>query len=467
MNDEQQIRSLLALAAEPSDQVQPPVEQMVERGRRARKVRAAVSVLGVAAVMAATLALPPIIRSLSPGSSGPPGVVRHPPDIFPGYLAQQPGPSAAQLSHFRWSASATSPLGGLSQPLLVWTGRDLLELGGVRNGKTSNDGAAYNPSSGRWRPIAPIPAEIGLTGAVSTWTGHELFVTNGTVPSDWAPAVGAPAGLYDPATNRWSTTDLPRQLLGLVLRAAVWTGRDIVVAAVGAQGDVGNAGVAAWRRAVASYDPSAKRWHVVTPQLPVGHHPVDLALVATPRRVILWSLWSRTKKISKNGYAISSGLDVLALGPDGRWKTVTGGWPQHRAVEDPVYRNGTIFVPPGQIWCGTCSHPAFDYPAHLTDAATLAQRAVPAGPLVHHPGIEPPIWLWNGRCALAANVSTSGPDPAQRAWISQMAVFDPQADQWTRLPVPAGRPPFAANPLWAGRELLLLTANGRLLAFHG
>jgi hypothetical protein len=463
VNDEQQIRSLLALAAEPSDQVQPPVAQMVERGRRARKVRASMSVLSVAAVVAATFALPPIIRSLSPGNSRPPGVVRHPPNLFPGYLPQQPGPSAAQLSHFRWSTLATSPLGRRSQPILAWTGRDLLELGGMRNWKFTNAGAAFNPSSGRWRRIAPAPNTIGLASAVATWTGHDLFVTNGHVPPDWPAALGAPAGLYDPATNRWTTTELPRQLLGLVLRAAEWTGRNILVAAVGASGNLGNPG----RLAVASYDPSAKRWHVVTPRLPAGHHPVDLALVATPSRGILWSLWSRTKKISKNGYAISSGLDVLALAADGRWKTVTGGWPQQRTVEDPVYSNGTILVPPGQIWCGTCSHPYFDYPAYLTNATTLAERAVPAGPLVPHTGIEPPIWLWNGRAALAANVLTAGRDPAQRPWISQMAVFDAGPSRWTGLPIPRGRPAMAANPLWAGRELLLLIASGRLLAFHG
>jgi len=48
-----------------------------------------------------------------------------------------------------------------------------------------------------------------------------------------------------------------------------------------------------------------------------------------------------------------------------------------------------------------------------------------------------------------------------------MAVFDPGPDQWTGLPIPHGRPAMAANPLWAGREVLLLTADGRLLAFHG
>jgi hypothetical protein len=464
MNDEQQVRSLLAMAAEPVDEIQPPVTRLVERGRRARKVRAALSVLGVAAVTAATFALPPVIRSLSPAKSRPPGAVRPPTGLFPARPSpQSPGPGALQLSHFRWSTLATSPLGRRSQPVLAWTGRDLLELGGMRNWKTTNEGAAFDPSSGRWRRIAPVPNTINLSSAVATWTGHDLFVTNGHIPSDWAPAAGAPAGLYDPATNRWTVTILPRQLLGLVLRAAVWTGRDVVVAGVGAWGDLGNSG----RLAVASYDPSTKRWHVMTPQLPAHHQPIDLALVATSRRIILWSLWSRIKKVSKNGYAVYSGVDVLVLGSDGRWKTVTGRWPQGQVVEDPVYGSGTILIPPGQIWCGDCSHPYFDYPAYLADATTLARRTVPAGPLVRQLGIEPAIWLWNGRSALAANVRTTGPDPAQRTSISQMAVFDPKANQWTGLPVPSGRPPLAANPLWAGREVLLLTASGELLAFRG
>lgn len=47
MNDEQKVRSLLAVAAEPPDQVQPPVAQLVERARRARMILVACSVLGI------------------------------------------------------------------------------------------------------------------------------------------------------------------------------------------------------------------------------------------------------------------------------------------------------------------------------------------------------------------------------------------------------------------------------------
>jgi hypothetical protein len=98
--------------------------------------------------------------------------------------------------------------------------------------------------------------------------------------------------------------------------------------------------------------------------------------------------------------------------------------------------------PPGQIWCGTCSHPPFDDPAHLTDATKLAQGMVPAGPLVHHPGIdEPPVWLWHGRSRLAADVSTYGPDspsvPRSVRWPSSTrGLFSG----------PACRSPEAARP---------------------
>jgi len=112
VNAEQQIRSLLALAAEPSDDIQPPVERLLDRGRRARKIRAACLVLGVAAVAAATFALPPVIGSLSPGHSSP------------GPTANESlGPGPAELTHFRWSRLPPTPLGPRSHALLTWTGK--------------------------------------------------------------------------------------------------------------------------------------------------------------------------------------------------------------------------------------------------------------------------------------------------------------------------------------------------------
>jgi hypothetical protein len=48
-----------------------------------------------------------------------------------------------------------------------------------------------------------------------------------------------------------------------------------------------------------------------------------------------------------------------------------------------------------------------------------------------------------------------------------MAAFDPGLHRWHSLRVPPDRALIAANPVWAGRQLLLLTEGGGLLSFHG
>jgi hypothetical protein len=469
MTDDQQIRSLLTLAAELPDDLEPPVSPLLDRGRRERKLRAVLSVLSVLVIAAGAFTLPPIIRALDPGQTSParPAV---PPGLFPAHPSEPPsGPSATQLSGFRWSALPPSPLGSVSQPVLAWTGKELLELGGTKKGSTTSDGAAFDPATGRWRTIAPVRANVGFSNAVDVWTGHQLFIANGQTESCLVTSGDRQrlascfphAGLYDPAANRWTTTLLPKQLGGFDLTAAAWTGRQVILAAIGVLGHRG-------KLAIAAYAPSNNHWQIITPQLPADHPSVGLAMVATPSRILLWSLWSRTKKVSNTDYAVYSGLDVLALGSAGRWTTITGNWPQHKVVEGPVYGGGTILIPPGQIWCGICSHPGYDYPAYLAKAATLTRTTVPPGPLVTHPGIEPSIWLWNGATALAANATdnTYGPPGVPLAWISQLDAFDPSSNHWHSLPVPPGRPPIAANPIWAGDQLLLLTAKGGLLTFH-
>jgi len=244
MTDEERARELLVLAAELPDSVQPPVRRLVELARAKRTTRAGLALVVVTIAVVGAATLPFALRGQVGGKprpaadSAPPGLVKP----LPGQLS---GPSAAELSRFRWSRLPASPLGPRSQPLLAWTGSELIELGGMRKGSTISDGAAFDIATRRWHRITPLPNTIGLTGAVSVWTGHELFVTNGLFPSDWAPAAGAPAGLYNPATNRWSATLLPRALAGLQVAAVVWTGRDVVLAAAGAFGNGGRLAVAA------------------------------------------------------------------------------------------------------------------------------------------------------------------------------------------------------------------------------
>ena len=180
--------------------------------------------------------------------------------------------TAAGLARAHWSMLPPSPLGRRSDPILTWTGNELLELGGVRDGVLHRDGAVFNPGRRQWRRIAAMPGSVGLHGAVAVWTGvadHRLFVTNGKV-----------AGLYDPYANRWTTTKLPRPLAGRTLYAPVSTGHDVILAATAAPS--GRPGLA-----VAAYNLARRAWRLITPRLPARHPPGAVSMVATWHRVIL------------------------------------------------------------------------------------------------------------------------------------------------------------------------------------
>ena len=464
MTDEQQLRSLLTLAAELPDDVQPPVGPLLRRANRARRVRAVSSVLAVVVLTAAALALPPAIRGLSHGSPSPSPVGGH----------GRRGPTAKQLTHFRWSSLPPSPLGPRSAALVDSTGKELIELGGISKHMNQVDGSAFVPATGRWHRIAPAPYNVGFedgwtgrhfSNVVDAWTGHQLFVTNGDFESCAGP--GGPAscfpraGLYDPATNTWTSTNLPRPMYGLDLQAAVWTGRDVVIA--GTSSNPSSASPSAHARlAVAAYNPATSRWRVITPRLPAGHPPRYLAMVATPSRLLLWSVWD-VVTLHKHSLSDRAGVDVLSLGSDGTWHVVTGDWPQNQNITAPTFIRNEILLSPATTWCGShCGLPMTSDPGYFVNATTLARKVIPPGPL----GQAIPAFVWTGSAIIAVNINavlSGGGTPIRP---DGMALYGPAANRWTNLPAPPGKPPMAATPVWAGNQLLLLTTHGGLLSFH-
>ena len=356
--------------------------------------------------------------------------------------------AAAALVHGHWSVLAASPLGSRQGPVVAWTGQELLEIGGTEGNAAPGAGAAFDPADNRWRRIAPVPGRVSTMAAASVWTGSRLFVFGGQ-PLTYKTTLGSAAGLYDPASDRWAVTATAPFGRGLSQPAAVRAGRLVVVA-----------GVEGSRVEVASYDAAAGKWRRQDPPLPAAHQALGIALVATADRVIIWSLWGRMQQTGPNSFTGYSGVDVRALA-GGRWRDVTGGWPQHQTVPPPLFTGRQILIPPGQIWCGACSHPAGGQPGFLADPDTLRITPLPRGPLDD----TSPVMVWTGRAALAINPGAAISGPGGTVRPGDMAAWDPASGAWRRLPGAPGPLQDDATPAWTGRELLAIAPDGTLLRF--
>ena len=385
--------------------------------------------------------------SAGPGSHGRSGTSAASPGTAPGGGGPaSPAGAAAALARGRWSVLAASPLGSRQGPVVAWTGQELLEIGGWGGTGGPGEGAAFDPADGRWRPIAPAPVPVGALAA-SVWTGSRLFVFGGQLP--YKTTLGPAAALYDPASDTWAVTATAPFSKGLRQPAAVWTGRQVVVA-----------GVAGSRVEAASYDQATGRWRRQDPPLPAAHPALGIAMVAAAGRVIVWSLWGRMQQTGPNSFTGYSGVDVLALA-GGRWRDVTGGWPQHQTVPPPLFTGSQILVPPGQIWCGACSHPFSGLPGLVADPGTLRITQLPRGPLDD----TGPVMVWTGTAALAINPDTEIGGSRGNVRPGDMAAWDPASGAWRHLPSAPGPLQDDTTPAWTGRELLAITPDGTLLSF--
>jgi len=137
-----------------------------------------------------------------------------------------------------WSALPTA---GQPAPrgahVAVWTGTEMIVWGGATIKKDPvegfpstdlspplADGAAYNPTTLNWRPIAPAPSG-GLTQAVAVWTGSEMLVWGGFDESGFSNH----GYRYNPSTDTWqyiTTIGAPEPRIAM---GAVWTGQSLIV----------------------------------------------------------------------------------------------------------------------------------------------------------------------------------------------------------------------------------------------
>lgn len=125
-----------------------------------------------------------------------------------------------------WDKLPTAPLSIRRYASGTWTGRELVVAGGFKLSPSHSstyfrDAAAYNPATGQWRKIAPMPRREA--GATAVWDGKEILFIGGAGPKGLLNHGLA----YNPAANRWRL--LPAMAYPRTGFAAVWTGRQLLV----------------------------------------------------------------------------------------------------------------------------------------------------------------------------------------------------------------------------------------------
>ena len=194
----------------------------------------------------------------------------------------------------RWRGLPRSPLTPSQHPLGTWTGRELVVLvtgldpDGHPYAARFARAAAYSPTTNTWRRIAPLPAF--RSDASVTWDGREVLVVGGLGPPRRAqPGGPVRAGFaFDPTTNRWrSLAPFP---IGLASFASVWTGTRLLVWG-GTTVTGGGTRVVTPRFPPPglALDPAANRWSRLPPAPIRGR--LDPTAVWTGHSMVVWGGW--------------------------------------------------------------------------------------------------------------------------------------------------------------------------------
>lgn len=131
-----------------------------------------------------------------------------------------------------WTAMSTAGAPAARYAAVTaWTGTEMLIWGGLDEGTPTEfaDGARYNPTTNTWQPMSNVGAPSRRLTASSAWTGSELVVWGG-IAVIGGISVRGDGAVYDPSNDRWrplaTTTGAPSPRWGA---AAAWSGSEFVL----------------------------------------------------------------------------------------------------------------------------------------------------------------------------------------------------------------------------------------------
>ena len=420
--------------------------------RRHRGLEPLVTATAAVLLIAALVAAFALGRATSPSAANP--VPAKP-------IAPVASVTAAELAKGHWSQLPAAPIDGRTGASVAWTGTELLIWGGqsvAQPNVAHADGAAYNPQTGRWRMLPAAPLSPRFEQA-SAWDGTEMLVWGGYDGQPTATdGVTDDGAAYDPTSNRWRPLP-PAPLSARAGAIAVWAGATMVVLGGYANGSGQVPGDSA------AYNPATDRWTTIPAPTPPGQHSLMWAsAVQAGSELLAFSDWATSTPCGSSCIQGASGTDVYAYNANTEsWRLVPAA-DGALSGADFVFWTGSVVIARGGDWCGGCAGPAQPQRSAAYDPARNTWTQLATDPLAW----GRPASVWTGAALFSFNPATSqlSPSPAPPTGLispGDATAYNPHAG-WVRLP--SARSGCGGvetpRPVWTGHAVLLACPSGAL-----
>ncbi|MDZ5621658.1 Kelch repeat-containing protein [Nocardioides bizhenqiangii] len=323
-----------------------------------------------------------------------------------GRADDRPGVTDRGKATSGWERVAASPLAPRDQAVAVWTGSEVIVVGGTTGRPCSPDadcapppksaeradGAAYDPATETWREIAPAPAAVA--GGHALWWDDRMIVVSDRLTL-----------AYDPAADQWQRLDLHPS--GLYEGGLVGTDEGPVAFSYDQRPRADD--VSDWRLDLATGEWSA-----------LPHDP----FAESYDRSMAWHedrLWLLSMDVEHHFGAHEGSPSRIAVLDGDTWTVVDEETPDLTYGQRLVQHQGSFVIAPGSYRSDFASH-AFD--PETGEWRTLpgsggAERGCPLGD-----AIVGPAWVASGNGlysaspadALAAPPCPGMPAPAVTVW---------------------------------------------------
>ncbi len=318
----------------------------------------------------------------------------------------------------------SSPPPGVKYNKVVWTGSEMISWGGYDDQYWDyvNTGSIYNPAMDTWRPTSLTDAPAGREGHTAIWTGTHMIVWGGWIDSGRTDT----GGMYDPALDTWFPTALTNAPSPRTGHTAVWTGDQMIIWGGWAcpPGFSCNETVTGSR-----YYPQDNTWDTVS-TTGVFYPRQNHTAVWTGTHMIVWGGYDSGNELDQ-GYAYENTTDT--------WTAISN------SPLDDRYRHGAVWTGLGMaVWSGRgesycCPSDGAIYYPNGNTWAVMSTTGAPSQ-------IEYPVTLWTGEDILFWSGDVVGIAPKK---------YNVQTDTWIPLST-VNQPIYPAygDAVWTGEEML-------------